>query len=1048
MNNVAIKYEKIYEHLLNQEDQVDEIKVIAEAGFEVAKLVDILDHYCDKNDLKHLDNDDLLIERLLSLHPELSIYQKEFLKIASIMDFMVTLPSYFELNQNIFKFICKRWSIDDNDGFYVTFLKRIMEIQGILQNHEKKMSICEILNEETFSLDPKKFRIEFKNRENLKYLMEINDETLNDEPVLLSVTEIMKLFNSETNYISRIVNYTRNIRLMTKFQTNDFFKMNEILCNLNVSEIIGKIIYVNQYNPEHLTNFAYNSNINLLHSISIAGVGEILPPINHKRSEEKLLSLFYLSEIGGEKINIEEKKKCEIFQLTNTDILYYIKKSSFLVAYLLKEIQNFDYKSLRYDDEMNFFKRVGKLESVQNLKIFFDDNLALAILNYDCIDLNLVLKIFEKLTLKEKLSMINCIPEKSFRKHKIYFNELKDHYLELLIENEPENIIEIFNEIGSIKKFCELLLKSVEKIKDDEELERLLGWCLSVDNRKNLEGLEREKIASWLHKLNTYQGILKLFKEDEKSDKNVDWIKIKKLAEGNTTVLINYLLNINTNLELCYEMLKIHPIQKRTSEIDSIIIEALNNRKINSQLHSLMKIIHLLPPKEIFEFFDYSLAFINNINSMKSILSYLSLNSINFNQSTKSSINQQTRRQKFKLSCKIIESLDVEDLQLWSLAPYPLILFEQLLMNSKIEVLGGIVKDLKDMLQNEPSCNVCSNTSKNYQIGETLVYDYDSHHKNKWISSDCLDFLLKMYAAKALDFQIVEFNSSLSEDLTQSSLKIFQMPKEVPLRDKWVADDEAKACMCCKKSKFSLLNRRHHCRRCGRVVCADCSSHRILLPEIYHNLMVRCCEDCFQLLEEEKKKSENVSIEKARSADFPMEWKLTGDLENDQMIRDEFNFEYSPNVGLCIAIICLHTVNDDLTKFILFHCHRLELLLRPIHGKINPEIDIVLVAKMLKYLATTAKLFGDLGESNAIIDHADMILKIAENECDSVISKIPSNTTSIRETINELIKSENWKLALELSVKWDRYSTSGVFSAWAVSLIKGNKFILIFFKIN
>jgi zinc finger FYVE domain-containing protein 26 len=162
------------------------------------------------------------------------------------------------------------------------------------------------------------------------------------------------------------------------------------------------------------------------------------------------------------------------------------------------------------------------------------------------------------------------------------------------------------------------------------------------------------------------------------------------------------------------------------------------------------------------------------------------------------------------------------------------------------------------------------------------------------------------------------------------------------------------------------------------------------------------------------------------------------------MIRDEFYFEYSPNVGLCIAIICLHTVNDDLTKFILFHCHRLELLLRPIHGKINPEIDIVLVAKMLKYLATTAKLFGDLGESNVIIDLADMILKIAENECDSLLSKIPSNTTSIRETINELIKSENWKLALELSVKWDRYSTSGVFSAWAVSLIKGKNYFYCF----
>lgn len=169
---------------------------------------------------------------------------------------------------------------------------------------------------------------------------------------------------------------------------------------------------------------------------------------------------------------------------------------------------------------------------------------------------------------------------------------------------------------------------------------------------------------------------------------------------------------------------------------------------------------------------------------------------------------------------------------------------------------------------------------------------------------------------------------------------------------------------------------------------------------------------------------------------------MTGNLENDQIIRDEFNFEYSPNVSLCISIIGLHTINKELTKFILFHCHRLELLLRPIHGKINPEIDVTLVAKMLKYLATTAKLYGDLGESNIIIDHADMIMKIVENEC-IFTSRIPSNTTSVRETINELIKSENWKLALELSVKWDRNSTAGVFSAWAVCLIKGKVIFII-----
>lgn len=230
--------------------------------------------------------------------------------------------------------------------------------------------------------------------------------------------------------------------------------------------------------------------------------------------------------------------------------------------------------------------------------------------------------------------------------------------------------------------------------------------------------------------------------------------------------------------------------------------------------------------------------------------------------------------------------------------------------------------------------------------------------------------------------------------------------------------------------------------RCGNVVCGECSRKRILLPEKYNQLMVRCCDDCYSQLEIKKRKSEfGAGDRTSRSLDMPIEWKLTGNLETDQMIRDEFTFEYSPNVGRCIAIIRLHTINEEFTNFLLFHCHRLELLLHPINGHINPEIDIVLVGSMLKYLAKTAKLFGDVGESNAIIDQIDIVLKIAENECDSILSKasfnVVTNSLSIRDIISELIKAENWKLALELSVKWDRNSTSGVFSAWAVSLIKG-----------
>jgi hypothetical protein len=46
---------------------------------------------------------------------------------------------------------------------------------------------------------------------------------------------------------------------------------------------------------------------------------------------------------------------------------------------------------------------------------------------------------------------------------------------------------------------------------------------------------------------------------------------------------------------------------------------------------------------------------------------------------------------------------------------------------------------------------------------------------------------------------------------------------------RWQPDSEVSECPICKR-QFSVFFRRHHCRKCGRVVCNDCSPHRITIP--------------------------------------------------------------------------------------------------------------------------------------------------------------------------------------------------------------------------
>lgn len=73
----------------------------------------------------------------------------------------------------------------------------------------------------------------------------------------------------------------------------------------------------------------------------------------------------------------------------------------------------------------------------------------------------------------------------------------------------------------------------------------------------------------------------------------------------------------------------------------------------------------------------------------------------------------------------------------------------------------------------------------------------------------------------------------------------------------WVADGFSDFCTNCQ-DKFTLLNRKHHCRSCGRLLCSPCASNWCLVP---CDMMVvnplrnddstvpqRCCAPCAKIL--------------------------------------------------------------------------------------------------------------------------------------------------------------------------------------------------------
>jgi len=66
---------------------------------------------------------------------------------------------------------------------------------------------------------------------------------------------------------------------------------------------------------------------------------------------------------------------------------------------------------------------------------------------------------------------------------------------------------------------------------------------------------------------------------------------------------------------------------------------------------------------------------------------------------------------------------------------------------------------------------------------------------------------------------------------------------------KWADDNEVNSCYACQ-SAFSITNRKHHCRNCGQIFCADCSNKQATMPN--YKKPQRVCEPCFGELQQGK----------------------------------------------------------------------------------------------------------------------------------------------------------------------------------------------------
>ena len=72
---------------------------------------------------------------------------------------------------------------------------------------------------------------------------------------------------------------------------------------------------------------------------------------------------------------------------------------------------------------------------------------------------------------------------------------------------------------------------------------------------------------------------------------------------------------------------------------------------------------------------------------------------------------------------------------------------------------------------------------------------------------------------------------------------------EYPIKNmKWELDEDVSNCRNCN-DEFDILNRRHHCRYCGKIFCNKCSDNKIQLPPEFNKIKPqRVCIGCDNIL--------------------------------------------------------------------------------------------------------------------------------------------------------------------------------------------------------
>ncbi|XP_069344138.1 zinc finger FYVE domain-containing protein 26 [Eulemur rufifrons] len=632
-------------------------------------------------------------------------------------------------------------------------------------------------------------------------------------------------------------------------------------------------------------------------------------------------------------------------------------------------------------------------------------------------------------------------------------SSIKDAVLSCAVACDKEGWQYLFP-VKDVSLRSRLALRFVDRWPLESCLE-ILAYCIS--DTAVQEGLKCE-LQRKLAELRVYQKILGL----QSPPAWCDWQTLRNCCAEDPSAVMNMILEAQ-EYELCEEWGSLYPIPREhlISLHQKHLLHLLERRDHEKALQLLQRIPD---PTMCLEVTEQSLDQHPSLATSHFLANYLTTHF--YGQLT---AVRHREIQALYVGSKVLLTLPEQHRASYShLSSNPLLMLEQLLMNMKVDWATVAVQTLHQLLAGQ-------------EIGFTM---------------DEVDTLLSRYAGKALDFpypqrekrsdsvihlQEIVHQASDPETLSRSpsvefspaalpgvsvvhspslrersfppsqSLLEFVPPATPPARHQWVPDETESICMVCCREHFTMFNRRHHCRRCGRLVCSSCSTRKMVVEGCREN-PTRVCDQCYSYYNKdvpEENSGQPEASDGSQSESPPysfvvrvpkadeVEWILDLKEEENELVRSEFYYEQAPSASLCIAILNLHRDSTVCGHQLIEHCCRLS------KGLANPEVDAGLLTDIMKQLLFSAKMmFVKAGRSQDLalcdsyiskVDVLNILVAAAYRHVPSLDQLLqPAAVTRLR---NQLLEAEYYQLSVEVSTKTG-LDTTGAWHAWGMACLK------------